>query len=213
MQPGPRNWLIFASIPPIWDSTALWYSEMEVCGLITRGLATFLCGINPGRRTSSTSWSWQPTLKDISQNPTWNFSPSLSTRSLLSRQYHQRAWLIHATVHTTPQTSRRACVRLPLSTQWYLLRIRALRFRQFSLNPPIFYHLVQDNCMENDAYFLFDLPGTSFLIHMSYAYLQPLSLWHIYPPPSELISFVISMMHSNSCPPYQISSEAPCNLL
>ena len=80
-----------------------------------------------------------------------------------------------------------------------LLRIHALRSRYFFLNPSVFYHPGQKNCMVDDASCLFELSYTSFLIHVSVIYAHLLGLWNIYPSPPEVLSCMISMLHRNPC--------------
>ena len=58
-----------------------------------------------------------------------------------------------------------------------LLSIHAIHSRQLSLNPSVFFHPGQENCIADDASCLFDISGTSFLSHMSVVYSHPLSLW------------------------------------
>ena len=53
-----------------------------------------------------------------------------------------------------------------------LLRIRALHSRKFFLNPSVFYHPGQENCMADDASCLFYLSDTDFLTHMSVVHPQ-----------------------------------------
>ena len=68
------------------------------------------------------------------------------------------------------------------------------------IKPFGFYHPRKENCMSDDASHIFYLFDTLYLYHMFVAYSQLLSLWHIYPPSTELLSCVISMLHSK---PYE----------
>ena len=60
-----------------------------------------------------------------------------------------------------------------------LLRINVLHSRKFFLNPSIFYHLGQENCMADHALSLFYLSDTNFLTHMSVIHPQLHGLWQI----------------------------------
>ena len=53
-----------------------------------------------------------------------------------------------------------------------LLRIHALHSRKFFLNPSVFYHPGQENCMADDASCLFYVSDTDFLTHMSVVHPQ-----------------------------------------
>ena len=53
-----------------------------------------------------------------------------------------------------------------------LLRIRALHSRKLFLNPSVFYHMGQENCMADDASCLFYLSDTEFLTHISVVHPQ-----------------------------------------
>ena len=79
------------------------------------------------------------------------------------------------------------------------LYIHTLYSRQFFLNPPVFCHLGQENCMTYDASHLFGLPDTSFLAHVSVAVPQPLSLGHFFPLPLELFSCVMYKLRRKPC--------------
>ena len=48
-----------------------------------------------------------------------------------------------------------------------LLRICTLHFRKFLLNPSVFCHPGQENCMADDASCLIYLSNTEFLTHVS----------------------------------------------
>ena len=82
-----------------------------------------------------------------------------------------------------------------------LLRIRALHSRKFFLNPSVFYHPGQENCMANDASRLSYLSDTGFLTHMSVVHPQLHGLWQISLPPRELLSCVISTLRRKPCKP------------
>ena len=60
-----------------------------------------------------------------------------------------------------------------------ILCIRALHSRKFFLNPSVFYHLGQENCMVNDASRLFYLSDTEFFTHMSAVHCQSHGSWEI----------------------------------
>ena len=68
-----------------------------------------------------------------------------------------------------------------------LLCICTLHSRKI-LNPSIFYHPGQENCMADDASCLFNLSETSFLTHMSVVYPQLHGLWQT-PPPDDVNYF------------------------
>ena len=82
-----------------------------------------------------------------------------------------------------------------------LLRICVLRSRKFFLNPSVFYHPGQENCMDDDASRLFYLSETNFLTHMSVVHPQSHGSWQISLPSPELLSCMISMLHRNPCEP------------
>ena len=81
-----------------------------------------------------------------------------------------------------------------------LLHIRAPHSR-FLLNPSIFYHPEQENCMSYDAYCLLSLSDAYFITHMSVAYPQLHGSWQISPLPPELVSYMISMLRRKPCDP------------
>ena len=58
-----------------------------------------------------------------------------------------------------------------------LLHIRALHSRKFFLGPFIFYHLVQENYIADDAFHLFHLSDTAFLTHVYVAHPQLYGSW------------------------------------
>ena len=82
-----------------------------------------------------------------------------------------------------------------------LLRIRALHSIKFFLDPSLFYHPVQENCMANDTLRLFYLSGTKFLTHMSVVHPQSHGSWQISLPPPEMLYCVISTLHRKPCEP------------
>ena len=69
-----------------------------------------------------------------------------------------------------------------------LLHICALHSRKFFLNPSVFYHPGQENCMADDAARLFYLSDNNFITHMPVIHLQSYGLWQISLPPLELFS-------------------------
>ena len=81
----------------------------------------------------------------------------------------------------------------------YLLCIRALHSRKFSLNPFVFYHPGLENCMADDASRLFYLSDTDFLTHMSDVRPQSHGSWQIFLPPPELLSCVILALRRKPC--------------
>ena len=58
-----------------------------------------------------------------------------------------------------------------------LLCIRALHSGKFFLNPSVFYHPGQENCMADDTSHSFYLSDTGFLTHMSVVHPQFHGLW------------------------------------
>ena len=80
-----------------------------------------------------------------------------------------------------------------------ILRIRALHSRKFFLNPSVFYHLGQENCMADDASRLFYLSETDFLTRMSVVHPQLHGSWQISLPSLELLSCVISTLRRKPC--------------
>ena len=82
-----------------------------------------------------------------------------------------------------------------------LLRISTLHSRKFFLNPSVFYHPGQENCMANDASRLFYLSDTDFITHMSVVHPQSHGSWQISLPPRELLSCVISTLRRKPCEP------------
>ena len=75
-----------------------------------------------------------------------------------------------------------------------LLRIRALYSRKFFLDPSVFYHLVQENYMANDASRLFYLSYIEFLAHVSVVHPQLYGLCQISLPLPEMLSCMISTL-------------------
>ena len=63
----------------------------------------------------------------------------------------------------------------------YFLRIHAIHSQQFFLNPSVFYHPGQENCMADDASRLFDLSDTPFIAHIPATYPQLQILWQLCP--------------------------------
>ena len=82
-----------------------------------------------------------------------------------------------------------------------LLRLRALHSRKFFLNPSVFYHPGQENCMADDASRLSYLSDTDFLKHMSVVHPQLHGSWQISLSPRELLSCVISTLRRKPCEP------------
>ena len=82
----------------------------------------------------------------------------------------------------------------------YLFRIWALVNRQFCINPSVFYHPGHLNTMADDASRKFELDLTDFLSTFSSTYspLQSPGSWHIFHPPSEITSFVISALRKHA---------------
>ena len=68
-----------------------------------------------------------------------------------------------------------------------LLHIRALHSRKFFLNPSVFYHLGQENCMADNTSRLFCSYDTDFLNHISVVHPQSHGSWQICLPPLELL--------------------------
>ena len=52
----------------------------------------------------------------------------------------------------------------------YLICIHALHSRRNLLNPLVFYHPIWNNPMDDDAFFLINLPDNPFLSHVSSTY-------------------------------------------
>ena len=82
-----------------------------------------------------------------------------------------------------------------------LLRIRVLHSRKFFLNPSLFNHPGQENCMADNASRLFYLSDTDFLTHMSVVHPQLHASWQISLPPQELLSCVIPTLRRKPCDP------------
>ena len=82
-----------------------------------------------------------------------------------------------------------------------LLRIRALHSRKIFLNPSVFYHPGEENCIADYNPRLFYLSDTEFLTHMSVVYLQSHGLWQISLPLPELLSCMISTLLRKPCKP------------
>ena len=80
-----------------------------------------------------------------------------------------------------------------------LLRIHVIHSRQVFLNPSVFYHPGQENCMVDDTSCLFDLSDTPFLAHVSVTYPQPQISWQLFPLPPQLFSCVISLLCRKLC--------------
>ena len=80
-----------------------------------------------------------------------------------------------------------------------ILRICALHSIKLFLNPSIFYHPGQENCMSDDASRLFYISDTEFLTHMSTIHPQMRVSWQVSLPPLELLSCVISTLRSKPC--------------
>ena len=70
----------------------------------------------------------------------------------------------------------------------YLLQIRALHSRIFFLNPSVFHHPGQENCMAYDASRVFYLSDTKFLTHIYVVHPQLHLLWQISLPIPEFLS-------------------------
>ena len=82
-----------------------------------------------------------------------------------------------------------------------LLRIRALHSRKFLLNPSVFNHPSQENCMADNTSSLFYLYDTDFLTHMCVVHPQSHGLWKISLPTLALLSCVISTLRRTPCKP------------
>ena len=82
-----------------------------------------------------------------------------------------------------------------------LLCIRALHSRKLFLNPSVFYHPGQENCMADNASRLFYLSDTDFLTHMYAVHPQSHGSWQFSLPPPELLSCMISTLFRKTCKP------------